>query len=57
MFELAEAGFTSPFEQLAACIISIRTYDEVTVPTARRLFEQARTPSRSASWTPQRSTS
>ncbi len=44
MFELAEAGFDSPFEQLAACIISIRTYDEVTIPTARKLFEQARTP-------------
>jgi endonuclease-3 len=44
MFELAEAGFDSPFEQLAACMISIRTYDEVTVPTARKLFEQARTP-------------
>ena len=44
MFELAEAGFDSPFEQLAACMISIRTYDEVTVPTARKLFERARTP-------------
>jgi endonuclease III len=44
MFELAEAGFDSPFEQLAACIISIRTYDEMTVPTAHKLFERARTP-------------
>ncbi len=44
MFELAEAGFDTPFEQLVACMISIRTYDEVTVPTARRLFDQARTP-------------
>jgi len=44
MFELAEEGFNSPFEQLAACLISIRTYDEVTVPTAHRLFERARTP-------------
>jgi endonuclease-3 len=44
MFELAEAGFKSAFEQLAACMISIRTYDEVTVPTARKLFERARTP-------------
>jgi endonuclease-3 len=43
MFELAEDGFRSPFEQLVACIISIRTYDEVTVPTARRFFEKART--------------
>ena len=44
MFELAEEGFNSPFEQLIACIISIRTYDEVMLPTARRLFAQARTP-------------
>ena len=44
MFELAEEGFDSPFEQLVACIISIRTYDEVMLPTARRLFARARTP-------------
>jgi endonuclease-3 len=44
MFELADDGFNSPFEQLAACIISIRTRDEVTIATARRLFERARTP-------------
>lgn len=44
MFELADDDFDSPFEQLIACTISIRTRDEVTVPTARRLFEQARTP-------------
>ena len=43
LFELAEQGFTSPFEQLVACIISIRTLDEVTLPTARRLFARART--------------
>src|SRR5262245_52190395 len=44
MFELADDGFDSLFEQLVACIISIRTRDEVTLPTARRLFERARTP-------------
>jgi endonuclease-3 len=44
MFELADDGFSSLFEQLVACIISIRTRDEVTVPTARKLFERARTP-------------
>src|SRR5919201_6915383 len=44
LFELAEDGFTSVFEQLVACIISIRTRDEVTLPVARRLFELARTP-------------
>ncbi len=44
MFELFDEGFNSPFEQLVACIISIRTYDEVMLPTARRLFARARTP-------------
>jgi endonuclease III len=44
MFELAEDGFNSTFEQLVACMISIRTYDEVTIPVARRMFERARTP-------------
>src|SRR5574342_882771 len=44
MFELAEDGFNSPFEQLVACMISIRTYDEVSLPTARKLFARARTP-------------
>jgi endonuclease-3 len=44
MFELAELGFDSPFEQLVGCMISIRTYDEVTLPTAKRLCERARTP-------------
>jgi endonuclease-3 len=43
LFELAADGFDSTFEQLVACIISIRTRDEVTVPTARRLFASART--------------
>jgi endonuclease-3 len=44
MFELAEEGFNSTFEQLVACIISIRTYDEVTLPVSRKLFGRARTP-------------
>ena len=44
MFELAGDGYTSLFEQLVACMISIRTYDEQTVPIARRLFDRARTP-------------
>jgi endonuclease-3 len=44
MFELADDGFKSVFEQLVACIISVRTLDEVTVPTARALFSVARTP-------------
>lgn len=44
LFELYDDGYTSPFEQLLACMISIRTRDEVTVITAKRLFEKARTP-------------
>jgi endonuclease-3 len=52
MFELAEEGFDSPFEQLFACIISIRTFDEVTLPTARRFFARARTPLEVSQLTP-----
>jgi endonuclease-3 len=44
LFELAEEGYGSVFEQLLACIISIRTYDEVTLPVSRKLFARARTP-------------
>src|SRR5207302_4329210 len=44
MFELADSGYKSVFEQLVACIISIRTLDEVTVPTATALFECAHEP-------------
>jgi endonuclease-3 len=44
LFELAENGFSTTFEQLVACMISIRTYDEVTLPVSRKLFERARTP-------------
>jgi endonuclease-3 len=51
MFELADDGYTSLFEQLVACIISIRTYDEETVPIARRLFGRARTPAAMAQLT------
>lgn len=52
MFELAEEGFDSPFEQLVACIISIRTFDEVMLPTARRFFARARTPLEVSQLTP-----
>src|SRR5256885_457187 len=44
MFALATEGYTSLFEQLVACIISIRTYDETMLIAARRLFAKARTP-------------
>lgn len=52
LFELAEEGYDSVFEQLVACIISIRTYDEVMLPTARRLFAAARTPAQMLRLTP-----
>jgi endonuclease-3 len=52
MFELAEQGFGSVFEQLVACMISIRTYDEVSLPTAKRLLEHARTPKEINKMTP-----
>jgi endonuclease-3 len=44
LFQLAEEGYVSAFEQLVACIISIRAYDEVTLPVSRALFARARTP-------------
>jgi endonuclease III len=43
MFDLASQGYASPFHQLVACIISVRTRDEVSLPTAIRLFEAAPT--------------
>ena len=51
LFELAERGYGSPFEILVACIITIRTLEEVSLPTALRLFEVARTPTQVASLT------
>lgn len=44
LFELADDGYDSLFQQLVACIISIRTRDEAMLPVARALFEQAETP-------------
>jgi endonuclease-3 len=44
LFELAGDGHASVFELLVACLISIRTRDETTVPVARRVFAVARTP-------------
>jgi len=52
MFELADEGYRSPFEQLISCIISIRTYDEVSLPVSRRLFARARTPAEVCRLTP-----
>lgn len=52
MFELAERGYDSPFEQLIACILSIRTYDEVSLPVAEALFAVGRTAAALAALTP-----
>jgi endonuclease III len=52
MFELRDDGFGSPFEQLIACMLSVRTRDEVSIVAARRLFNVARTPDALAAMTP-----
>jgi len=44
MFALAEEGHATLFEQLIACILSIRTRDEVSLLAARRLLRAAREP-------------
>lgn len=41
MFDLRTRGFVTVFQQLVACIISIRTRDEVSLPAAVRLLEVA----------------
>lgn len=48
MFALREHGYGTLFHQLVACIVSIRTTDEVSLPTAIALFERAPTPERMA---------
>ncbi len=40
----AHPAYGTLFQQLVACILSIRTYDEVSLPVARRLFARAATP-------------
>ena len=52
LFELAERGYGSPFEILVACVITIRTLEEVSLSTSLRLFEVARTPQEMARLTP-----
>ena len=48
LFQLADEGYSAPFEQLLACMISIRTREETTLPIARRLLAVARTPAQIA---------
>ena len=51
MFQLADEGFSSLFEQLVSCLVSIRTLEETTLPTCRNLFAAARTPAAVAALT------
>src|SRR5438270_7919781 len=53
LFELYAEGYTSVFEILVACLISIRTRDETTLPVARGLFARARTPAQVAALSPE----
>ncbi len=41
MFDLRSHGYSTVFQQLVACIISIRTRDEVSLPAAIKLLERA----------------
>lgn len=52
LFQLANEGYNSVFEQLVACIISIRTRDETMLLLARRLFARAHTPVQMARLSP-----
>jgi len=52
MFELAERGHATAFEQVVACLLSIRTRDEVSLPAALRLFAFANTPAQLAETAP-----
>ncbi|MDF1503481.1 hypothetical protein [Roseisolibacter sp. H3M3-2] len=57
MFALRDGGDGHPaygtlFQQLVACILSIRTLDEVSLPVARALFARASTPAAVAALPP-----
>ena len=54
LFTLHDEGYTTLFEQLVACMLSIRTLDEVMVPVSRQLFAVARTPQQVADLPPER---
>lgn len=46
LFEIADEGLKSVFHQVCACIVSVRTLDEVSLPVSRRLLKRAPTPDR-----------
>lgn len=43
MFELRARGYGTLFQQIVGCLISVRTYEEVSLPASIRLFERAAT--------------
>ena len=51
MFDLRSHGYSTIFQQLVACIISIRTYDEVSLPVSIALLKRAPTPAKMAKLT------
>lgn len=53
MFELAERGYDTPFQQLVACMISIRTRDEESLPISEGLFIAAPTAAAIAALSPE----
>lgn len=52
MFALADQGHDSLFEQLVACVLSIRTLDEVSLPASLALLRHASTPDALANMSP-----
>jgi endonuclease III len=54
LFELYSEGRRSPFAQLVACLLSIRTRDEVSLLAARRLLDAAPTPRKLLKLPPER---
>jgi endonuclease-3 len=53
LFELGELGYRTPLQQLVACMISIRTRDEETLPISIRLFAAAPTAEAMAALSPE----
>ncbi|MFP2959354.1 endonuclease III domain-containing protein [Myxococcus sp. 1LA] len=53
MFALAARGHDSLFEQLVACLLSIRTRDEVSLPVSLALLQNAATPEALARLSPE----
>lgn len=52
LFALAADGYGSPFEVVVACVITIRTLEEVSLLAAQRLFAVAHTPAEIAALSP-----